>query len=52
MPGILEIAQAVEGNVEGARTVVIPGAAHMVNMEKAEEFNSVVLEFLERHPAQ
>jgi pimeloyl-ACP methyl ester carboxylesterase len=48
MPGILEIARAVEGNVAGARTVIIPGAAHMVNMEKAEEFNAAVLEFLEK----
>jgi pimeloyl-ACP methyl ester carboxylesterase len=48
MPGILEIARAVEGNVAGARTVVIPGAAHMVNMEKPEEFNRVVLDFLEK----
>ena len=48
MPGILEIAKAVEDTVEGAKTVVIPGTAHMVNMEKPEEFNAVVLEFLEK----
>ena len=46
MPGILEIADAVGENVEGAEVVVIPGVAHMVNMEKPEEFNSLVLEFL------
>ena len=46
MPGILEIADAVGENVEGAEVVVIPGVAHMVNMEKPAEFNQIVLEFL------
>lgn len=31
-----------------AQLVVIPGAAHMVNMEQPEEFNRVVLDFLAR----
>ena len=30
----------------GGRTVVISGAGHMVNMEKPEEFNRAVFEFL------
>ena len=34
----------------GARTVVISGAGHMVNMEKPEEFNRAVLEFLRQLP--
>jgi pimeloyl-ACP methyl ester carboxylesterase len=46
MPGILEIAAAVEKNVEGADVVTVEGAAHMVNMEKPEEFNRVLLGFL------
>lgn len=33
--------------VSGARYVVFPGAAHMVNMEQPERFNALVLEFLE-----
>jgi pimeloyl-ACP methyl ester carboxylesterase len=48
MPGILEIGDAVEEQVDGAEGVVIPGAAHMVSMEKPEEFNRIVLEYLGR----
>jgi 3-oxoadipate enol-lactonase len=33
--------------VAGARLVVFPGVAHMVNMEQPERFNAVVLEFLQ-----
>jgi 3-oxoadipate enol-lactonase len=32
--------------IAGARKVVFPGVAHMVNMEQPEQFNRVVLEFL------
>jgi len=46
MPGIHEIVDMIEKEVPGTRKVVIDGAAHMVNMEKPEEFNRVVLEFL------
>ena len=46
MPGILEIGGALEKSVQHAEVVVIEGAAHMVNMEKPEEFNRIVLEFL------
>jgi pimeloyl-ACP methyl ester carboxylesterase len=48
MPGILEIAAAVEKEVEGAEVVTVDGAAHMVNMEKPQEFNRIVLDFLAR----
>lgn len=48
MPGILEIVDLVIQNVPGAEKVVIPGAAHMVNMEQPEKFNKTVLEFLSR----
>ena len=46
MPGILEIGDALKENVDGAKVVVIRGAAHMVNMEEPEEFNRIVLDFL------
>jgi pimeloyl-ACP methyl ester carboxylesterase len=32
--------------VPGARKVVFPGTAHMVNMEQPERFNATVLGFL------
>jgi 3-oxoadipate enol-lactonase len=34
-------------HVAGARKVVFPGVAHMVNMEQPERFNAAVLAFLE-----
>jgi len=46
--GIQEIASLVLKAVPGSRKVVIKGAAHMVNMEKPEEFNEVVGEFLSK----
>jgi 3-oxoadipate enol-lactonase len=33
-------------SVSGAKRMVFPGAAHMVNMEQPERFNAVVLDFL------
>ena len=51
MPGILEIAGLIEKNIPGAKKVLIQGAAHLVNMEKPQEFNRVVLDFLSTIPA-
>jgi pimeloyl-ACP methyl ester carboxylesterase len=48
MPGILEIADAVARNVGAAEVAVIEDAAHMVSMEKPEEFNRIVLDYLAR----
>jgi len=45
---ILEIADTLEKGIVGAKKVVIPGTAHHLNMEKPEEFNRVVIEFLEQ----
>ena len=52
MPGILEIADAIEENVDGAEVVVMSGVAHMVNMEKPQEFNRIVLGFLAKTLSQ
>jgi 3-oxoadipate enol-lactonase len=46
MPGIGEILAMVEQQVAGARKVTIEGTAHMLNMERPEAFNRIVLEFL------
>jgi 3-oxoadipate enol-lactonase len=45
---ILEIVDIIAERVPGARKVVIPDVAHMVNLEKPEEFNRIVVEFLSR----
>jgi len=49
MPNILEILDSVATQVPGARQVVIPGAAHMVNMEKPAEIQAVLRPFLAEH---
>jgi pimeloyl-ACP methyl ester carboxylesterase len=48
MASIQEISGLVLKGIPGSRKVVIKGAAHMVNMEKPEEFNEVVGEFLSK----
>lgn len=45
--GTLAMADLLEQGIAGARKVVIEGAAHMVSMERPDEFNRVVLDFLE-----
>ncbi|NIM91913.1 MAG: alpha/beta fold hydrolase [Candidatus Aminicenantes bacterium] len=48
MPGILEIVQLIKENVTGAETFTIADVAHMINMEKPEDFNKIVLDFLKK----
>jgi pimeloyl-ACP methyl ester carboxylesterase len=48
MPGILEIADMVVAANPNAEQVKIPEAAHMVNMEKPDEFNELLLDYLSR----
>ena len=45
---ILSIADKLERDIVGAKKVVIPRTAHHLNMEKPQEFNRVVIDFLER----
>ncbi|HEX7315591.1 MAG TPA: alpha/beta hydrolase [Pyrinomonadaceae bacterium] len=42
----LEAADALAKGIHGARLEVIRGTAHLPNMERPEEFNRIVLEFL------
>jgi len=46
VPDILAICDRLETGITGARKVVIRGTAHVPNMERPEEFNRLVLEFL------
>ena len=46
MPDILAIANLLEHGISGAKKVVMSGVAHRPNMEKAAEFNQIVLDFL------
>lgn len=49
MSDILKIVDKVCEDIPGAERVNIPDAAHMVNMERPDEFNRAVLEFLSKH---
>jgi pimeloyl-ACP methyl ester carboxylesterase len=47
-PELLASSDLLAGGSPSARKVVMPGAAHLPNMELPDEFNRTVLEFLER----
>lgn len=46
-PRILAAADLLEREIPNARKTVIPGTAHVPNMERPEEFNRLVLDFLQ-----
>jgi len=46
VPGFLKISDVVATGIPGAKKVIIPGVAHLPNMEKPKEFNRIVLDFL------
>jgi 3-oxoadipate enol-lactonase len=43
---ITAVADVLVAGIAGARKVVIPGTAHALSMEKPDEFNRIVLDFL------
>ena len=45
-PEVLEVADTLEWGIAGAKKRVIPGTAHHPHMEKPEEFNRIVIDFL------
>lgn len=44
---VRDAAEELQRGIPGARLVVMPGVAHVPNMEQPEEFNRIVLDFLE-----
>jgi 3-oxoadipate enol-lactonase len=48
VPDIQAIVKLLGSEVKGARTEVIPGAAHMPNMEDPARVNKLLMEFLEK----
>ncbi|GAA3108077.1 alpha/beta fold hydrolase [Streptosporangium carneum] len=48
--GVAE-SQAIAAAVPGARLAVVPGAGHLANQERPEEFNRLVLDFLASVPS-
>jgi rhodanese-related sulfurtransferase len=45
--GIIDIADKIEKEIPGSKKYAVKNAAHMVNMEFPDEFNSIVSRFLE-----
>ena len=43
---MLSIIQELERGIPGAKKVVMHDVAHALNMERPEEFNQIVLDFL------
>lgn len=48
MPGIHEIADLLVEADPNAELITVPGVAHMVNLEAPEEFDRVLVEYLQR----
>jgi pimeloyl-ACP methyl ester carboxylesterase len=48
-PRTTATAGLLESELPNVRKVVMPGVAHLPNMERPEEFNRIVLDFLERN---
>lgn len=48
VPDMLTIADLLAAGISGAEKVVMPGVAHLPNLEKPEEFNQIILDFLNR----
>lgn len=46
-PHVLASADLLEAGIPGARKVVLPDTAHVPSMERPEEFNCLLLDFLE-----
>ena len=44
-------ARLVQERIPGAELVVVPGAPHLVNVERADEFSQILMDFLEEHGA-
>jgi 3-oxoadipate enol-lactonase len=51
LPDFHSIAALLERRMQNARTLVVPGVGHMVNLEAASEFNSALTRHLDDHPA-
>jgi 3-oxoadipate enol-lactonase len=46
VPFVVDAAERIEREVPGARRVVVPGVAHMVNLERPSEFRQILEDFL------
>ncbi len=49
IPSVQDQADLLARTIPGARKVVLPDVAHLLNMEVPDEFNRLVIEFLREH---
>jgi hypothetical protein len=47
MWNVTSVAKLLASNIHGAQKAILPNTAHLPNMEKPEQFNQIVLEFLQ-----
>jgi pimeloyl-ACP methyl ester carboxylesterase len=47
LPACREIAGLLERTIAGARKIVMPETGHIINMERPDDFNRIVLDFLQ-----
>ncbi|MCX5752187.1 MAG: alpha/beta hydrolase [Candidatus Krumholzibacteria bacterium] len=47
VPSFQSLSATAAREIPNARMMVIPDVAHMINMEKPETFNRILLEYLE-----
>lgn len=45
--GVIELAEQLAAEIPGAQKVILPGVAHMINLEQPAKFNRLVLAFLQ-----
>ena len=45
-PAYKEITAKLAAGITGAKKVLVPGSAHLINLDKAKEFNQAVVDFL------
>lgn len=43
------MSEVIAANIPGARMEIVPGAAHLCNIEKADAFNAIIRAFLDSH---
>jgi len=47
MPDVHALSGAINAGIKNSKRVIINGAGHLVHMEQPEEFNKLVIEFLQ-----
>lgn len=52
VPDMLTIADLLTAGITGAEKIVLPGTAHLPNLEQADQFNQIILNFLSKHSGE